>query len=819
MKRFKVSKNLSRLAAGLVPAGYLAVVRFGSQGSFPGWMILFLWGLTYFCFLGAAKIAAHLKEHPFWTLHGWWTIPGISVMLGGIILTTQNASIAWLGIFCWFTLLLCVSILLRGQPGRVWKWLPAIVLAALAGLGPVAQVGHNFSDEEFFAAVQGLVLAGYFLLLVVLSNAVDPPERETAPHQPKGASLVRLGIVTILLLGAGGGGLLNSYQASFYPETAPGYPGISPENPFLCGTAMADPKVYSGEQVFQALLNQVEQNAYKGPPELGMLALGTMDPQWAGEFREALLAEAEQGKFTTPANSVKSSQLEAAGRAYYYTRMKAAFPNLFSAEEMERLQAWFGEVNRRATTVEWIDWLYAAAFDKPPLGPYENQENGAGLLSLLEAFSLSQENLSPDNQAYLLDNPRGWEARFRNTDDVYRYQADWITNAYFQSLYTGDAPQENLGLSFRWLLLQATPSGVPINYNHPYALSNAGPAYFGAALLEDPELLWLAGRALEPEAVADQIIFAQPGAETTLTGEGVSPTAGSCLLYGDSGLPNQTGPLAPDKLVFRDGWTPDALYALVNLRYSGWHRYKATNTITAISQAGPLVVELQNASPYRWLPTGRSLFRDKRIPRENLNGLQIPLSGLSDVLFQLTGINGPWAQDPPYYAEVVDFTTTQGADHTTILIQDWHGWRHQRDIHFYHQGPMIIVDQATGPSRQAAALTWHVSAPDQPHGVRFPIGGPDNSAEMVLVGTPPAAVLSTSLSAENEAAGPWRIMVRGNPTGSLSVITVLLTGDWSGAGVTRVAEESGAWLIVEKGAETLRIPLPAGLEIDQTSPK
>ena len=78
-------------------------------------------------------------------------------------------------------------------------------------------------------------------------------------------------------------------------------------------------------------------------------------------------------------------------------------------------------------------------------------------------------------------------------------------------------------------------------------------------------------------------MFAQPGAERPLDLAGESPHVGSCLLYGDSGLPTQVGPLAPDKIVFRDGWTPGAAYLLLNLRFSGWHRYKATNTITLLS--------------------------------------------------------------------------------------------------------------------------------------------------------------------------------------------------------------------------------------------
>lgn len=80
----------------------------------------------------------------------------------------------------------------------------------------------------------------------------------------------------------------------------------------------------------------------------------------------------------------------------------------------------------------------------------------------------------------------------------------------------------------------------------------------------------------------DGYLFAQPAVEEPASLGGRSSTKGSCLLYSDLGLPNQKGPLAPDKIVFRDGWSPDVAYLLVNLRFTGWHRYKATGTVTLV---------------------------------------------------------------------------------------------------------------------------------------------------------------------------------------------------------------------------------------------
>ena len=119
------------------------------------------------------------------------------------------------------------------------------------------------------------------------------------------------------------------------------------------------------------------------------------------------------------------------------------------------------------------------------------------MLALLEVEGLADPALSPANRAYLARNWRGWTARFRVTDDAFVYQPEWIDNAYFQSLYTGEPLGTNARLSFEWLLLQALPDGAPLRYNHPGRGTLAGIAYLGAKLFGDPRYIWLAGRAVE----------------------------------------------------------------------------------------------------------------------------------------------------------------------------------------------------------------------------------------------------------------------------------------------------------------------------------
>lgn len=771
-----------------LPAILLASVRWDS-GSQPFQVNLFTcWGFTSsilaFTFLAVLLLPRRRMAS--------WPVIGLIVLALGTGLLYWRLRSTWAA---WVMLGVVYSALLQLEApltaGLTWlpAWMWRGVLAIAAGLFPVwvSQIESHFADEEFFAALQVPILSAFWLLLWLARVALER-SAGLSRGAPNDVRPVRrwstVGLVLVAVLGLSI--TVRVYQRSFYPSEAPSYPGISEDNPFICGETLPDTQTFDGVDVFRRLLARVEANSQAGAPEYGMLALGTGEEQWAQAFRQSLLQEAAEGRFTGPAHSVKWVQFEAALRAYYYPRVRDRFPNLFSKEEERVIRAWFAAINRRALTVEWVDLMYALAFSKWPEGPYENQENGAGLLALLEAEGLAAPELSAANRDYLARNRRGWAAHFRVTDDAFIYQPEWITNAYFQSLYTGEANPTNLRLSLEWLLLQTLPDGSSLRYNHPGRASQAGIAYAGAGWLNDPRYVWLAGRALESAEKEGRVLFAQPGAEIPLPLHGVSPTVGSCLLYGDSGLPNQKGPLAPDKIVFRDGWSSDSAYLLLNLRFSGWHRYKATGTISLVYQNGPLAGEVLDGRPFSWLPVGRSLFRDKRIPRENLNGLVVERVGMGEVLYRLTGFGGPWAQDPPYYAEVLAFETGLEMDWAHIRLTDWHGWRHNRRVYFYHNGgPIVVVDEASGSPGSEAALVWHFTGDGLWDGQRVYLRRGDDPVEVLFL----PLSLAGQVSVQRSGNTGRYVVYYDAADGRLRLATLFLLGQWAGAEVDFDAEE------------------------------
>ncbi|GAB4578138.1 MAG: hypothetical protein Fur0022_08710 [Anaerolineales bacterium] len=725
-------------------------------------------------------LARHVvDETGHWTWIGWGAV-GVGLLSAVIYAWTQHTLAAWGLVASWFVLVLGTTCVARQQTG----WLRRAVWGALGGLAVGVPLTINlyethFAEEEFFTAVEGLLLVGLWGLL----HAVVNLKRPASPSRAGGAKFWQLSLVGLVLLeGIGGWLVVRSYQRSFYPLETPPFPGISAETPFICGEVSPSEAVYPGDAVYQQLLARVERNPEKGVLDYALLALGTGNRTWAEEFRVSLLAEAEAGQFTRPANSVKYDQYLAGQRAYVYLTVREAFPDLFSPADQTTLETWFWAINRRAQTTEWVDVFYALALGQLPTGPYENQEIGAGLLALLETGRLAAPELSAQNQAYLAENPRGWLTRFRVTDDAAVYQPEWIANAWHQAEYGPPPDPEKMRQSFDWLLRLALPDGAPLRINHVGTAMIEKYALLGASLLDSDEFVWLAGRAGEWLDAQERFSAVVPGMDLAPTQTGISPTVGSCLLYGDSGLPTQVGPLAPDKLVFRSGWEPDDLYLLVNLRFTGWHRYKATNSVTMLYQEGALVFEDLSGGTSRWLPKGRSQFRDRRIPRENLNGLLIPRTGMSAVLYTLTGFGSPWAQDPPYYAEVTKFENLPGLDMSTSVIENWRGWRHARTVYFFHEGVVVIVDDALGPGNSPARVNWHLAGDGQPDGARLLLGDQTPAqAEVVLVPLADGTTFEFS-SALGDAV---QAFFTAPTSGHLRAATVFLTKEWVGALVTR----------------------------------
>jgi hypothetical protein len=681
----------------------------------------------------------------------------------------------------------------------------------------ILQIEEHFSEEEFFAGLQFIIISILCFIITQL-NSYWPNNRITW-HQTNHNRHVVVGLCILLVTSIYLYGSIRAYQLSFYPVEAPSYKGITADSPFLCGLAPQSKEKFQGETVYEDLIALVAANPDKSSREFGLLALVDPGHGWEEQFRQSLLSDAHQQLYTQPANSVKYYQCLAARSAYFYGLVKNKYPNLFTHQEQIEIAKWFADINKRAQTIEWIDWIYGLALNKRPSGPYENQECGAGLIAVLEHFELADPSLSSLNQEYLANNPRGWQERFRNTDDSYVYQTEWLHHAWFQFLYTGRTNPDLQQLSFEWFLLQSLPDGSFLQYNNISGAAPAQTAFWASNILngtkpprsiqvEPGQALWLAGRSSEYLTSQKLFLFAQPGMEKRNENTGFSPSFGSCLLYGDSGLPNQIGPLAPDKIVFRDNWENDSKYLILNLRFTGWHRYKATNSIALFYRNGPIIGDLNAISFLSWLPEGRSLVRDKRIPRENLNGLVVERTALSAIIHYLTNIGGTWAQDPPYYATVKEFKTGEDIDFSTTVLDDWRGWKQTRTIYFNHNGPVIIRDEVAGPDDKNAALTWHmIGQARQNHENRIEIRNGSGRVEMLFISEYGNANLQDINIEWDPDTEYTNILYQSGQKGGFSVFTILLTEDWLGANASIVHESQSDFLKLNTQGKSIEIKI------------
>jgi hypothetical protein len=753
------------------------------QGDVYSWQL----GFKQFAFVLGLNAIAWLGMPV--RVQGKWMWPWVGTGLGllfvmaGISYTSTGNTLAGWGVVTGVVVmaLWLDDVFAHEQPWwvRVCVHGTTVMLAAAAPL-LIAQVESHFSDEEFFVALQFIefvVLITVFWWSHKLLRAVVVRPNNYWLHHDLVFRLAWLPIPLMLFVVGGGYVSLRAYQASFSPAIAPSYPGINADHPFMCGTASTSGPTYDGKQVFAQYMSLLAANPNKGSPELGMLALDTNDDHWAQAFRQSLLSEAAHEHYTGSVNSVKFGQSDAALRIYYYLRMTQHFPALFSQDEEQSIHQWLAQVNRDAYQVGWVDWLYAFAFARKPGGLYQNQEIGPGLVSLLSQNQLGATNLAQTNRDYLTNNAHDWTRQFRNTDDTLFYQNVWINNKVYQLLAGAPVLTSTVQLSFDWLLLQALPDGKPFGYNHPDPFSLAGVSYLGAVLLHDPHYIWLAGRSLSASSPSQ--IVAQPGVERAVDLVGQAPTQGTCLLYGDTGSPTQPGALGPDKIAFRDGWDERSAYMLLNLRFTGWHRYKATNTVTLVYGQGELASDDMNAAPLAWLPTGRSAFRDKRIPRERLNGLLVERTGLDAVIRDLLG-GSVWAQDPPYFATVTRFLPGEQVDQSTTVLESWHGWTQARSIAFYHSGPIVITDQITGTLPSRAALAWHIPAGAQDGPQRYTVRDGPNPVQMVVL------TLDSSIQPQVQLklTSSGRQVTIEAEQGRMSLATIFLIGPWFGAQVS-----------------------------------
>lgn len=480
----------------------------------------------------------------------------------------------------------------------------------------------------------------------------------------------------------------------------------------LDSTSNISDNYYSKDKIIYFLENQTN----KSIDIFAILYLLTDDEKWSSKFKNLLIEDARSDLFVG-AGSFRIWQYETMMRAYYYNLLSEANPDLFNDSENELILNWFNKINEQGFKITWDDYIYSFIFKKTPDGLYANQEIGSGMVSVLSGVLENKyPGISKKDKEYISKHGVGWKGNFRNPDDgIVYHQHLWIKNAYMISKFGGQENylySNNSRNSFEWILLQWPSNGISPAYNVPANYTPLDIMVLGSDLFHDGRYLWLANIMLEnemenPNRFLDSFIGLEYWNDKLSP---VVPEAGSCYISGTTGIATKPGPIKPDKIVLREGWNEDSLYALLNLRFSGWHSYKATNDFISIMYGEPFVVEKLELKNHSWIPKGKADHRDKKIDRTELNGFQIEKTGLQKVIYQITGLGNEWAQDPPRFAEVLAFNSTPIADYSITKISDWHGWDNTRTSVLVKGNDSFIVvfDQNKGESEGKVAVNWHL---------------------------------------------------------------------------------------------------------------
>lgn len=639
---------------------------------------------------------------------------------------------SWAWVFSVLSLIVCIWIgtdsFSNLAKGSIKKSLAMISGACIGGaiagifIGIAFILRTNFSiDEGYFIltalllSLRGIMLGIAFLTLIFIQNFILTDKGDLflsnlPGFRPFVKKVLPLLVVSILLLFVT---MFNYWEtlglnSDFRPLNAE-----SKDNVFVC-SKIQDVNIPK-EHKKNDLMKFLEKNPNKDISTLAYLYLLSGDDIWAEEFKATLLQEASNKKFVGYGGSVKGFQYQEMVRAYYFLLVSEKNPSLFNKSEVDLITEWFKEINEKTFRVRWVDWIYALLLKRYPSGPYPNQEMGVGLLSVLsEVLRDKYSELSKKDKEYVNHFGIGWKGNFRNPDDMIVYgQSSWIANAYMLAKYGGKENYlqgNNSRNSFEWILVQWPPNGMSPAYNVPSDYTPFDLMILGAYIFSDGRYLWLANRMLSNE-VKNMGRTRDPFIGLNYWNDNIPmirPTIGTCYIKGATGVAQKPGPLKPDKIVFRDGWDKDSFYALLNLRFSGWHSYKATNSFVLVMYGEPFVVEKLELRKHNWLPEAKADHRDKKIDRIALNGFQVKKTGLERLVCQITGFGSSWAQDPPRFADVVFFDHTPLVDFSKTRISNWHGWIHDRVSILVKNRYFVVLDHAKGNTGREVGITWHL---------------------------------------------------------------------------------------------------------------
>lgn len=415
------------------------------------------------------------------------------------------------------------------------------------------------------------------------------------------------------------------------------------------------------------------------------------------------------------------------------------------------------------------DWFYARAqrmwADRDSatwatFRPYDNQEIGIGICTLLSVLFAKRDPALAQGFAELTDTRIiGWERKNGNLDDTLFYSPVFAKSLWYYAKYRQREDllrSDHCRYTFESVLQQQPGSGMFTQYNWTQHGSAAEMMALGAFLFHDGHYQWMANRLLEDRLLRreERIAFAArnidrdkitatPDQETELeevihaeldcmgkfdhVWEGltenifhlwyfwqddlqpVKPAEGSQVLYKSAGQgrwPYAPEPILPDKLVFRDGWESNSLFAIMNL-WGGQnspaaktvsHRYPAVNELITLVWGAPFVV--QNID---------QVTRDIHIHRKDLNAFCLRENGQwqsAELIGELKF--GVYPALDMMNAKLEAVHAFDNAAFSKSTLYEYRGWTNERTAVLVKGQALIVFDQCFGCAAGEGGVRWHL---------------------------------------------------------------------------------------------------------------
>lgn len=418
-------------------------------------------------------------------------------------------------------------------------------------------------------------------------------------------------------------------------------------------------------------------------------------------------------KFTEPMNSYKIDQLYGAHRAYILNDFIDNNVSSVLLNNTEELYSWINKVYLRIMTPEWSDIYYSLSIGKVSSGPYINQENGLGAVSIICSFFKKIGKDDSKCSKYISKNSNGWATTSRNTDDSIGYQQLWIYNAWYQSNYA-KYNFDNLNESFYWIFNQWPASGEKFGYNPTPDEIPLDTLLLGYHLTKNPDFLYLAdkvSRQMHEDDLAAIYGF-RPGLQYYSLLENLNKSENNSLLhskilYGPSGNYINNKSVQVDKMIIRGGQN-ESIFGVFNLRYSGYHSYPATNALIALHiNEKPVVAENLRYYIDPLLPKGRQQERDERISRSRLNGFYVNQSKLKNAFEKFNIFKLNIFKTYPIFSNIDYYNFSDSQDIAIISASKSNQYKNIRLI--YREGGefILILDSNYLNYKIENGVSWH----------------------------------------------------------------------------------------------------------------